>query len=189
MDTGKRNVVVWLDEESANALGAMAEANVDAQNEWLAEQRAALGVQDGDPTPEDVRLEMMALRPDNWPGESLLLESAMRRRLALPDLAGPWVPLTERELAIQRLPGRRIGTPTQKFDRKLAFDLDPHLVLQALTAAYRVSEPVVTALIRENLVGPRPRRSREALARKRALQADIYTLGRIVREAICLITP
>lgn len=108
----------------------------------------------------------------------------MRARLSLPDLSGPWRPFTTEEAQAQRLTGRRTGSPNESFGAKLMLDIAADVVDAARLAAYRVSEPAVDALQRENLVGLRPSRSKHALARKLELQGQIYTVGRIARESI-----
>lgn len=184
MAGAKVNIFVWMRSDHAQALRDIAEENARRERKWLAEQREALGLLPDEPTPENLRLEVLRLRPDTWPGESQLVDAAMRVRLSAPDLAGPWEPFTPEEREKQRLSGRRTGSPNENFGAKMALDLSTEVVDAALLAAYRVSQPVVAQMWAERLIGPRPKRSREALARKRELQARIFTLGRIARESI-----
>ncbi|MER7049931.1 hypothetical protein [Streptomyces jumonjinensis] len=187
MTIGKHNTFVWVHRSDGDALRTMAEANRHEEMAWIAEQCERAGLHPSEPTPELIRLEALALRPGTWPTQSNLLEAAMRVRLAAPDLVGPWVPFTHEEREAQRLPGRRYGTAKQKFTDKLALDIDPVLVDHGHLAAYRISEPIVAELIAENLVGPGASRSRAARQRREELQAQIYTLGRVVREALAAI--
>ncbi|OII64316.1 hypothetical protein BJP40_00155 [Streptomyces sp. CC53] len=190
MPAGKLNTFVWLHKWQGDELRRIARQNAAAEADWVNAERERLGVAPHAPTPEHIRLEALALRPGPWPGASQLVEAAMRVRLSAPDLAGPWPPFTPDEQEAQRLAGRRPGTPNERFDDKIAVDIDPALIASAQLAAYRVSAPVVAQLRAENLLGPGAARSRAARARKAELQAQIYTLGRIAREAITLvITP
>ncbi|MFC9298480.1 hypothetical protein ACFTWH_27960 [Streptomyces sp. NPDC057011] len=187
MIAGKRNTFVWVHEEDAKALRDLCGDNAAREAAWLASQREQLGLTEGEPTPEPLRLELLRLRPARWPGQSHIVEASMRVRLSRPDLVGPWVPFTPAERESQRLSGRRPGTPSERFSDKLALDLDPELVDLAQLASYRISEPIVSQMHAENLLGPGRSRSRRARLRREELQAQIYTLGRIAREAIALV--
>ncbi|WP_438297919.1 hypothetical protein [Streptomyces sp. HUAS TT7] len=187
MVAGRLNTFVWVHAEQAEALRTIASENARAEADWLASERERLRLHPAEPTPEPIRREAFRLRPQQWPGQSYLVETAMRARLAAPDLAGPWAPFTPEEREMQRLAGRRPGTPNAHFGDKLALDLTPELVDSAQLAAYRVSAPTVARLYAENLIGPGASRSRAARARREQLQAQIFTLGRIAREAINLI--
>ncbi|MFD5372100.1 hypothetical protein [Streptomyces sp. NPDC127103] len=184
MTAGKLNTFVWLHTWQGDALRRIARENAAAEVAWVGAERERLGVAPNAPTPEHIRLEALALRPGTWPGASHLVEASMRVRLAAADLAGPWAPFTPSEREAQRLAGRRTGTPNERFADKIAVDIDPGLIASAQLAAYRVSEPVVAQLRAENLIGPGASRSRAARQRKAELQAQIYTVGRIAREAI-----
>ncbi|WP_327389139.1 hypothetical protein [Streptomyces sp. NBC_01207] len=187
MIAGKRNTFVWVHEEDADALRELGAANAAREAAWLTSMREQLGVAEDDPTPEPLRLELLRLRPVQWPGQSHIVEASMRVRLSHPDLAGPWAPFTPEERERQRLSGRRPGTPSERFTDKLALDLDPELVDLAQLASHRISEPIVSRMHAENLLGPGRSRSRLARLRREELQAQIYTLGRIAREAIALV--
>lgn len=180
----KVNTLVWLHPDHADGLAHLAGENDRAEWDWLAEERQRLGLRRGDPTPEEIRVAVLTRRPEWWPRMGLLTEAAMRARLSLPDLSGPWRPFTTEEAQAQRLTGRRTGSPNESFGAKLMLDIAADVVDAARLAAYRVSEPAVDALQRENLVGLRPSRSKHALARKLELQGQIYTVGRIARESI-----
>lgn len=184
MGAGKVNTYVWLHKWQGDGLRHLARENAKAESAWIASQRERLGLHPTDPTPEVVRLEALSLRPGTWPGESHLAEASMRVRLSAPDLAGPWAPFTPSELESQRLPGRRTGSPNENFTDKIAIDIAPDVIASARLAAYRVSEPVIAQLRAENLIGPGASWSRRARDRREELQAQIYTVGRIAREAI-----
>lgn len=83
-----------------------------------------------------------------------------------------------------RLPGRWIGSVSGTSEHRFSYSLDGELVLAVRTACYRRNEPFVRALITERLIGPSQRRSAAAQQRKRELQAEIFTPGRVIREAI-----
>ncbi|MER7952334.1 hypothetical protein ABTY59_33575 [Streptomyces sp. NPDC096079] len=187
MVAGKVNTFVWLRARQATALRDLSRRNAAAEAAWLHSQRELNKVHPDEPTPEPIRLEAFQLRPHTWPRESHLVETAMRKRLAASDLSGPWAPFTASEREAQRLAGRRSGTPNEGFDDKLALDLAPEVVDLARLASHRISEPIVNQLRAENLIGPGASRSRQARARREELQAQIYTLGRIAREAIALV--
>ncbi|NWF30862.1 hypothetical protein HW130_32235 [Streptomyces sp. PKU-EA00015] len=184
MISGKVNTFVWLHKWQGDELRRIARENAAAEAAWVDAERARLGLALDAPTPQAVRLEALALRPGTWPGASHLVEASMRVRLAAPDLAGPWAPFRPSEQEAQRLAGRRPGTPNEQFTDKIAVDIAPDLIASAQLAAYRVSEPVVAQLHAENLIGSGASRSRAARARRAELQAQIYTVGRIAREAI-----
>ncbi|WP_159048092.1 hypothetical protein [Streptomyces sp. XY511] len=186
MVAGKLNTFVWVHEEDARALRERAEENAARESAWLTAQRERLGLSESQPTPEPIRLEALRLRPQKWPGQSQIVEASVRVRLSHPDLAGPWAPFTPEERERQRLAGRRPGSPRESFTDKLALDLDPDLVALAQLASYRISEPIVGQLRAENLLGPGRSHSRAARLRREELQAQIYTVGRIIREAIAL---
>ena len=156
----KVNTLVWLHPSHAEGLAALAGENDFAEWRWLAEQRQRLGLPRGEPTPEEIRVSVLTLRPDLWPRMGQLTETAMRARLALPDLAGPWPPFTAEEAQAQRLSGRRTGSPNENFGAKLMLDIAADVVDAARLAAYRVSEPAVRSLQQENLIGLRPSRSK-----------------------------
>ena len=180
-------VVIWLTTAQYAWLEAVSVDNEGAEAAWLADQRERLGIPQDEPLPLALRLEVAATRPQRWPRQVHLVNDAIRTRLSLPDLAGPWKPWTPQERELHHLAGRRIGTPRQGFDMKASYDLDTTTVEAARLAADRVSEPAIAALKAERLIGPSARRSRAATARRTELQAQIYTLGRIIRQGINLL--
>ncbi|MFF4709580.1 hypothetical protein [Streptomyces sp. NPDC001297] len=180
----KVNTLVWIHPLHAQGLISLAEENDRAEGEWLAEQRRLHRLPHGEPTPEEIRITLLTLRPEVWPRMGHLTEAAMRARLAKPDLAGPWQPFSVEEAQAQRLSGRRTGSPNEYFGTKLMLDISADVVDAARLAAYRVSEPAVSSLRQENLIGPGRSRSKKARARMLELQGQIYTVGRIARESI-----
>ncbi|MFC8668692.1 hypothetical protein [Streptomyces sp. NPDC057199] len=180
----KVNTLVWLHPFQAEGLARLAGENDFAEWQWIAEERQRLRLPKSEPTPEEIRVSALTMRPEWWPRMGQLTETAMSARLALPDLAGPWLPFTPEEAQAQRLSGRRPGSPNEQFGAKMMLDIAADVVDAARLAAYRVSEPTVSALRQENLIGSRPARSKQAHARKLELQGQIYTVGRIARESI-----
>lgn len=180
-------VVVWLTTDQDAWLETTAKDNTATEAAWLAEQRERLAIPDGEPLPLAVHLELADTRPRLWPRQVHLVNNAIRTRLSLPDLAGPWRPWTNDERNRHAVRGRRIGTPNQGFDIKCSYDLDSVAVDMARLAADRYSEPFIAALKAERLIGPSRRRGLAAAARREELQAQIYTLGRIIRQGINLL--
>ncbi|MGW3201948.1 hypothetical protein ACWDBD_47030 [Streptomyces sp. NPDC001118] len=180
-------VVVWLTTAQYTWLEGVSADSAAAEAAWLTQQRERLAVPAGEPLPLAVHLELADTRPHRWPRQVHLVNNAIRTRLALPDMAGPWPPWTDDERKRHGVRGRRTGTPHQGFDRKCSYDLDTHLVDSARLAADRVSEPAIRALKDERLIGPSRRRGLAATARREELQAQIYTLGRIIRQGINLL--
>ncbi|MEU6332792.1 hypothetical protein ABZ851_36930 [Streptomyces sp. NPDC047049] len=179
-------VVVWLTTDQYTWLETTAGDNAAAETAWLADQRERLAIPDGQPLPEALHLELADTRPHRWPRQVHLVNNAIRIRLALPDLAGPWPPWTDDERKRHRIRGRRTGTPHQGFDRKCSYDLDTHLVDAARLAADRVSEPAIRALKNERLLGPSRRRGLAAAARRRNCNPrSTHSAGSSDRASIC----
>ncbi|MEU7230026.1 hypothetical protein [Streptomyces chrestomyceticus] len=135
-------------------------------------------------TSREARMEAAARRPEWWPSATALVADAVRRRLAEPDLAGPWAPLVREEFAQLALAG---AWPGPQFgglvERKYNF---PSAVALALrTAAWRVSERPLAELRERGLVGTGGLGLTPADARRRReLVAQLHPPGRIVREAL-----
>ncbi|MGW2724911.1 hypothetical protein [Streptomyces sp. NPDC001492] len=180
-------VVVWLTIDQYTWLDATATDNMNTETDWVADQRERLGIPAGEPLPLALHLEIADVRPRRWPRQVHLVNDAIRARLALPDLAGPWRPWTDEERKRHSVRGRRTGTPHQGFDLKASYDLDTIAVDTARLAADRYSEPFIATLKAERLIGRSARRGRAAAARRAELQAEIYTLGRIIRQGINLL--
>ncbi len=132
------------------------------------------------------RMEAAEVRAVRWPSLDVLMERALRERLQLPDLAGPWVPLTRAERTRLSLSGRWPAclSGCERGTAERAFTLDEDLVLRLRTAAWRVSEPVLKELEEKNLIGPARDLSEEALKERERLAAKLYPSSRIAREAV-----
>jgi hypothetical protein len=177
-------VVVKLTTAQYTWLEGIASANRHAEETWLVEERERLLIPDGEPLPLAVWLHLAEIRPQRWPRQVHLVNDAIRARLALADLAGPWEPWSAEERARHKVAGRRIGTPHQHFDMKCSYDLDTPAVDAARLAADRYSAPYIAALKAERLIGRSARRGRGAALRRAELQDHVYTLGRIIRQGI-----
>jgi hypothetical protein len=132
------------------------------------------------------RMEAAEVRPVRWPALDVLMERALKERLQLEDLAGPWMPLTAGERTRLSLSGRWPAclSGCEHGTAERAFTLDDKVVLQLRTAAWRVSEPVLKELEEKNLIGPQPDQSEEALVYRDRLAAKLYPSSRIAREAV-----
>lgn len=132
------------------------------------------------------RMEAAEVRPVRWPALDVLMERALTERLQLPDLAGPWLPLTPGELTRLSLSGRWPAclSGCERGTAERAFTLDEDLVLQLRTAAWRISEPVLKELEEKNLIGPQRDLSEEAQEERERLAAKLYPSSRIAREAV-----
>lgn len=132
------------------------------------------------------RMEAAEARPVHWPALDVLMERALKERLQLEDLAGPWLPLTAGERTRLSLSGRWPAclSGCENGTAERAFTLDDKVVLQLRTAAWRVSEPVLKELEEKNLIGPQADLSEEARVERDRLAAKLYPSSRIAREAV-----
>jgi hypothetical protein len=113
---------------------------------------------------------------------------AVERRLAEPDLAGPWRPLTTAEAEELALSGRWPGPSLGVSMVQRNYKLPAGLVTRLRTAAWRTSEEPLRALRERGLVGaallsPAERELRDELAER------LYPVPRIVREALARYGP
>lgn len=132
------------------------------------------------------RMEAADLRPTRWPALDVLMERALQERLQLPDLAGPWLPLSRTERTRLSLSGRWPAclSGCERGTAERAFTLDEDLVLKLRTAAWRVSEPVLKELEAKNLIGPSRDLSEAAREERERLAEKLYPSSRIAREAV-----
>ncbi|MFJ8855174.1 hypothetical protein [Streptomyces sp. NPDC102437] len=159
----------------------------------LVEERAAALTEPVDTPPweravarlrRQARIEAAEVRPVRWPALDVLMERALKERLQLPDLAGPWLPLTAGERTRLSLSGRWPACLSGLSTAERAFTLDENVVLQLRTAAWRVSEPVLKELEEKNLIGPQADLSEAAREERDRLAAKLYPSSRIAREAV-----
>ncbi|OEV12974.1 hypothetical protein [Streptomyces nanshensis] len=132
------------------------------------------------------RMEAARVRPVRWPSLDVLMGRALEARLQVPDVAGPWLPLTREERQRLSLSGRWPASVSgcEHGTVERAFSLDEGLVLRLRTAAWRVSEPVLQELEAKGLTGPRRDLSDEARAERERLAVLLYPSSRIAREAV-----
>ncbi|MBU3865556.1 hypothetical protein KN815_16160, partial [Streptomyces sp. 4503] len=104
-------------------------------------------------TRREARIIVARMRPEEWPSLETVVAQAVEQRLAEPDLAGPWRPLTEveeEELALSgRWPGPNLGVSLSQRNYKLPSEL----VKRLRTTAWRVSEEPLRELRERGLVG------------------------------------
>ncbi|MFH8350233.1 hypothetical protein [Streptomyces sp. NPDC018045] len=135
-------------------------------------------------TSREARAEAAAQRAEWWPSVTDLVAAAVRRRLAEPDLAGPWAPLSRAERAQLALAGAWPGPhPGGLVERKYQFPSD--LAMSLRTAAWRVSEHALAELRARGLVGTGDLGLSGAQVRTRhELIEKLHPPGRIVRQAL-----
>ncbi|MGW2255096.1 hypothetical protein ACWCXH_33665 [Kitasatospora sp. NPDC001660] len=176
----KKSVTVWIDRTAARLLSKMSEDHRAAEAEYveaLVKERVMR---------RDARIRAAAVRAERWPQIAVVVAHALVERLAEPDLAGPWPPLTEAEAARLSLSGGWPG-PQSRRTRYVqrSYDLPAPLVIQLRTAAWRMSEEPLSRLEALGMIGPATLGLSEAEQAERArLAARLYPPGRIVREAL-----
>jgi|SRR5690606_30644289 len=132
-----------------------------------------------------IRVEAKLRRKSEWPTEDHLVEACLRGRMAQPDLARDWPPLTPEERAELELPGMWPGSerPDEDFGTPLTVTLDYDLVWQARTAAWRISKPWIEEILSRGLGNLRGL-TEERRDERAALGAHVLTFGAIVRQGI-----
>lgn len=137
------------------------------QAEYLKElEREGIG-------PRAARVQLALVRPDTWPPLDAVVASAVRRRLAEPDLAGPWEPLTTEEEGEMKLSGRWPGPAPEVRLVERNYLLPSELVKELRTASWRVSAAALSQY------GPNL-----GTAERRRLAELIHSPGRIIRQAL-----
>ncbi|MFE5730212.1 hypothetical protein ACFQ7A_04770 [Streptomyces sp. NPDC056528] len=194
----RQRITLNLSVQQAGRLRAQVKRHRKAEtlfvNDLVEERAAELNEPVGTPRWEravgrlrrQARIEAAAVRPVRWPALEVLMGRALEQRLRLPDLAGPWPPLTPQELARLSLSGRWPAclSGCENGTAERAFTLDADLVLRLRTAAWRVSEPVLLELEDKGLIGPRQDLSEEAREERARLAERLYPSSRIAREAV-----
>lgn len=195
---GRKRITLQLSVQQAGRLRSLIKRHRKAETQFvneLVEERAAALTEPVDTLPwkravarlrRQARMEAAEVRPVRWPALDVLMERALKERLQLPDLAGPWLPLTPGELTRLSLSGRWPAclSGCERGTAERAFTLDEKVVLQLRTAAWRVSEPVLKELEEKNLIGPARDLSEEAREERDRLAALLYPSSRIAREAV-----
>ncbi|MFJ2833596.1 hypothetical protein ACIPC1_39665 [Streptomyces sp. NPDC087263] len=194
----RKRITLQLSVQQAGRLRALIRRHRKAEtqfvNELVEERAAALTERVHTPPWErdvtrlrrQARMEAAEVRPVRWPALDVLMGRALQERLQLPDLAGPWLPLTPGELTRLSLSGRWPAclSGCEHGTAERAFTLDEDLVLQLRTAAWRISEPVLKEMEEKHLIGPQRDLSEEAQAERERLAALLYPSSRIAREAV-----
>lgn len=194
----RKRITLQLSVEQAGRLRLLIKRHREAETQFvenLVEERVEVLTEPVD-TPQwkravarlrrQVRMEAAQVRSMRWPSLDVLMERALKERLQLPDLAGPWLPLTAGERTRLSLSGRWPAclSGCEHGTAERAFTLDETVVLQLRTAAWRVSEPVLKELEEKNLLGPQADLSEEAREERERLAAKLYPSSRIAREAV-----
>lgn len=149
------------------------------------EEKATLDrlVAEGIPKME-ARMTVARMRPGTWPSIQVRVAVSVRRRLAEPDLAGPWEPLTEAERERMALAGRWPGPQPGGGLAQRNYDMPSELVTALRTASFRVSAGPLDELERLGLVGSGLVLTAPERARRDELAQLIHSPGRIVRQAL-----
>lgn len=194
----RKRITLQLSVQQAGRLRLLIKSHREAETQFvkdLVEERTAALTEPVDTPPweravarlrRQARMEAAEVRPVRWPALDVLMERALTERLQLPDLAGPWLPLTAGERTRLSLSGRWPAclSGCERGTAERAFTLDEKVVLQLRTAAWRVSEPVLKELEEKNLIGPARDLSEEAREERDRLAALLYPSSRIAREAV-----
>ncbi|WP_435137314.1 hypothetical protein [Actinacidiphila sp. bgisy144] len=130
------------------------------------------------------RLEVARMRPGTWPSLSVVVCAAVRRRLADPDLVGPWAPLTEEEAGRMTLAGRWPGPRSEVRLQQRNYMFPDDLASALRTASWRVSERPLRELESRGLVGASLRLSPDQVRQRDDLALQLFSPARIVREAL-----
>ncbi|MEV5348968.1 hypothetical protein [Streptomyces achromogenes] len=194
----KQRIPLQLSVQQAGRLRLLIRRHRAEETEYVntrtAEEAESLTEEEGSPAWERavarirraVRVEAAGHRPEWWPSLDVLMGEALEARLKLPDLAGPWPPLTNFERARLSLTGRWPAclSGLEHGTAERSFTLNVDLVLRLRTAAWRISEPILKELEEKNLTGPSRDLSEEARAERDRLAALLYPPSRIAREAV-----
>ncbi|MFC7845349.1 hypothetical protein [Streptomyces sp. NPDC057382] len=177
-----QRVTVHMSEDLATRISSTARSYRLAEKTWR--RLSLLNARDSRER-KKIRVEAELRRRTEWPTEDHLVEACVRGRMAQPDLARDWRPLTEEEKAELSLPGMWPGSerPGEDFGTPFACTLDYDLVWRARTAAWRISEPWIEEILRQGLGNLRGL-SEEQRDRRAALGAHVLTFGAIVRQGI-----
>ncbi|MFC9233620.1 hypothetical protein ACFTZI_32475 [Streptomyces decoyicus] len=124
-----------------------------------------------------------------WPALEELVADAVRLRLAEPDLAGPWRPLSRTEAAELSLSGRWPGASKGISLVERNYSLPSDLVESLRTASWRVSVKTLRELHRKGLVGSGVKLTEEQKRQRDELAERLHSPGRIVRQALARFGP
>ncbi|MGR7000792.1 hypothetical protein ACU686_26530 [Yinghuangia aomiensis] len=161
---------MWIYYRQAVTLDALARSNRKGREEFIRAQ-----VEAGKAF-RAAKAEARRAAPGRWPTLAAVVADAVAQRLADPDLAGPWAPLTEREQLRMASVGRWPGPDEHEPLSQRNYPLPTDLFMRLRTASWRVSEEPIEELER--------RRWTIAPAEYRRIAALIHSPGRIVRQAL-----
>jgi len=168
----RMKTTVWITASQAGALRLLSKTHRKEQEETLNEM-----LRRGIPK-RDARIEVMGMRAEYWPHLEDVVASALGQRLAEPDMAGPWQPLTETEGAAMRLSGRWPGPDIGALVQR-NYALPSDLAEQLRTVSWRMSAEPLDELRRREAFGRGTDPRTEA-----QLIAALHSPGRIVRQAL-----
>lgn len=170
-----------IDVEHAKRLTALRRVQRRAMAEWVHEQ---VEESNGGITRDQARLEAQRRRSELWPTLDQHVELAVRQRLAEDDLAGPWKPLTVREMEFATLAGRGIGKNYPGFLITRTYELPVSLLTQLRTASIRVSEEPLKEMEELGLLYTTLDYSFEEYEKREELVKRVMSVPRIVRQAL-----
>ncbi|MGW0562896.1 hypothetical protein ACWDZ4_20310 [Streptomyces sp. NPDC003016] len=132
----------------------------------------------------EARLTVRRLRPELWPTLSGIVARAVEKRLAEPDLAGPWTPLDPDEEEIAALSGRGPGKNYLGHLVTRTYELPTALVKALRTASVRVSAAPLAKLDELGLTYNSLHYSEEEQRQREELIELVFSAPRIVRQAL-----
>ncbi|KIF04728.1 hypothetical protein PL81_16935 [Streptomyces sp. RSD-27] len=119
-----------------------------------------------------------------WPTLNLIVQSAIERRLAENDLAGPWASLTQDEEELATLSGRGVGRHYPGSLVSRSYELPYLLVKELRTASIRVSEEPLAKLEELGLTYQSLDYTAEEQEQRDELIAAVYSVPRIIRQGL-----
>jgi hypothetical protein len=181
MNVEKLSVAITVSQ--ASRLRALSRSNAAGKRRFVRRVGSRIGVR-------RARLAVPTLAPRRWPTIEAVVAAALVERLAEADLAGPWEPLSDAEVAETKLSGRWPGPAVGGLVMR-NYALPSDLVTRLRCASFRVSAEPLRELYARGLVGE------EALSLLTDAQMDLrnelvdrlHSPGRIVRQALARYGP
>ncbi|MFB8025965.1 MULTISPECIES: hypothetical protein [unclassified Streptomyces] len=170
-----------IDVRHAARFTGISKKNRRAIEQWAREFAAD---SEGQVTIVEARIEARRRRAELWPTIDQYVERAVRQRLAEPDLAGPWTPLTDDEWELATLPNRGFGKNYPGILASRAFTLPIPLVRELRTAAVRVSEEPLAQMEELGLLYNSLLYDDDERERREELVKLVFSAPRIVRQAL-----
>ncbi|MFC9431471.1 hypothetical protein [Streptomyces sp. NPDC056987] len=168
---------VWISAQHAARLRALYKKNRRGEAAYV-EELVAEGL-----SRTEARVAAQRARAERWPALNTVVAGALTRRLAEPDLRGPWRALSADEAARLALAGRWPGANERGLAQR-NYELPTDLLTALRTAAWRVSEGPLAELDALGLVRNSTSLGPVERERRRILVDRVYSPPRIVREAL-----